>query len=301
MRICVSGASGLVGRSLVASLRSDGHEVTTLVRTPPPHRKTDEVYWDPERGELEPGALDGCTVFVNLSGAPLADGRLTASRKHLIYRSRIQTTDLIARTAARMAPESHVLVNASAIGFYGDRGDEELTEKSAAGSGVLADLCRKWESATTPAADAGIRVVQLRTGIVLAGDGGALKRQLPLFKLGLGGTLGPGKQWTSWISLADEVGAIRHAIDSDVVSGPLNAVSPVPVTNFEMTRAIARAVHRPAFFKIPRAALALVFGAEFARELLLVSQRVLPRQLSFTGYEFADPSLDSVLRSILSN
>jgi uncharacterized protein (TIGR01777 family) len=166
---------------------------------------------------------------------------------------------------------------------------------------VLADLCRRWESATAPAADAGMRVVHLRTGIVLAGDGGALKTQLPLFKLGLGGTLGSGKQWTSWISLADEVRAIRHAIDSDVVNGPLNAVSPEPVTNSQMTRAIARAVHRPAFLKVPRAALALAFGTEFTRELLLVSQRVLPGELSVTGYEFADPSLDGALRSILSS
>lgn len=301
LRVCVSGASGLIGKALVASLRSDGRDVTALVRVRSSStHNTDEVYWDPDRGELDVASLDGCTAFVNLSGAGLADRRLSAARKVVVRQSRVGPTDLLARTAASMAREDGVLVNASAVGIYGDRGSEELTENSVPGSGVLADLCREWEAATRPAEDAGIRIVHLRTGIVLAKNGGALKKQLPLFKFGLGAALGTGRQWMSWISIADEVGAIRHAIDNASVSGPLNAVSPEPVTNSEMTKAIARAVHRPALFKVPKPALALVFGSEFARELLLVSQRVLPGQLGATGYSFSDPDLDGALRSLLA-
>jgi uncharacterized protein (TIGR01777 family) len=257
------------------------------------------VTWDPDHGELDVGSLDGCNVFVNLSGAPLADRRLSRERKAEVLQSRVRPTNLLAQAAATLASDGGVLVNASAIGFYGDRGDEELTEVSPSGSGFLADLCRQWESATGPAEKAGVRVVHLRTGIVLAREGGALKKQLPLFKLGLGGTLGTGRQWTSWISLADEVAVIRHAVDNSTLSGPLNAVSPEPITNAGLTKALARAVHRPAFLNIPSPALKLAFGSEFAKELLLVSQRVLPSRLAASGYRFLDSNLDSALETML--
>jgi uncharacterized protein (TIGR01777 family) len=299
VRFALSGASGLIGRALASSLRLDGHEVITLVRGRS-ENKHDEVTWDPNQGELDVGSLDGCTVIVNLSGAPLADGRLTPARKVEVHQSRVRATKLLSQAAASILPEGGVLVNASAIGFYGDRGDEELTEKSARGSGFLAELCRDWEAATGPAEQAGIRVVHLRTGIVLAKEGGALKKQLPLFRLGLGGTLGTGRQWTSWISLEDEVAVIRHAVGNPGVSGPLNTVSPEPVTNAGLTKALARAVHRPAVLKVPAPILKLAFGAEFADELLLVSQRVLPAQLVETGYRFTDEDLESALHSILA-
>jgi uncharacterized protein len=296
--IAVSGASGLIGRALVASLRLDGYDVTTLVRAG--NRNQDhQVAWDPSRGELDVSSLDGCNAFVNLSGSPLADGRLSTSRKVEILQSRVRATKLLSQAAASIAPGG-VLVNASAVGIYGDRGDEELTEDSAPGSGLLADLCREWEAATEGAERAGLRVVHLRTGIVLAREGGALKKQVPLFRLGLGGTLGSGRQWTSWISLTDEVGVIRHAVASPTVSGPLNAVSPEPVTNAIFTKTLARAVHRPAFFKVPSPVLKLAFGSEFADELLLVSQRVLPAKLAADGYKFTNTSLEAALENILA-
>jgi uncharacterized protein (TIGR01777 family) len=299
VRFALSGGSGLIGAALARSLRLDGHEVTTLVRGRS-RNKDDEVVWDPNRGELDVASLDGCGVIVNLSGAPLADGRLTPARKVEVHQSRVKATTLLSQAAASILPAGGVLVNASAIGFYGDRGDEELTEESSRGSGFLAELCRDWEAATAPAEKAGVRVVHLRTGIVLAKEGGALKKQLPLFRLGLGGSLGTGRQWTSWISLGDEVAVIRHAIDNPGVSGPLNAVSPEPVTNAGFTKVLARAVHRPAVFKVPAPILKVAFGAEFADELLLVSQRVLPAQLAATGFRFTDESLDSAIESILS-
>jgi uncharacterized protein len=302
LRFAISGASGLIGRTLVPSLRLDGHEVTTLVRDRYGlSHSGGEVIWDPNRGDLDFGSLEGCNIFINLSGAGLADRRLSSARKAEVLRSRVGATKLVSQAAAAVASKGGVVVNASAIGFYGDRDDELLTEDSASGSGFLADLCRQWEAATQPAEEAGVRVVHLRTGIVLAKTGGALAKQLPLFRLGLGGTLGTGRQWTSWISLEDEVAVIRHAATGDPsIEGPLNAVSPEPVTNAELTRALARSVHRPAFLKVPSAVLKLAFGSEFAEELLLASQRVVPAKLQASGYAFVDSSLDRALERILA-
>jgi hypothetical protein len=305
LRFVISGASGLIGRALTASLRNDGHEVTVLVRRPlsAPARggrdPRDEVSWDPDRGELDPAALEGCNIFVNLSGAPIGDRRWSEDRRREILNSRLQPTALLAGVAATLAPGDGVLVNASAVGWYGDRGDEELTEKSGPGAGILAALCRRWEEATSPAEDAGLRVAHLRSGVVLARGGGALKKQLPLFRLGLGGRLGKGRQWMSWISLSDEVGAIRHVATHPALHGPVNLVAPEPVTNAELTRELARAVHRPAILSVPSPVLKAVFGPGLATELLLVSQRVLPTRLLETGYKFESPDLDRALTAVL--
>jgi uncharacterized protein (TIGR01777 family) len=257
------------------------------------------VAWDPDRGKLDVDALEGCRIFVNLSGAPIGDRRLGERRKDEVVRSRLQPTALLATAAARLAPDEGVLVSASAVGWYGDRGGEVLDEQSAPGSGFLAELCRRWEEATSPAGQAGVRVVHLRSGVVIAREGGALKKQLPLFRLGLGARLGTGRQWVSWISLDDEVGVIRHAAADPELVGPVNAVSPQPVTNLELTRAIALAVHRPALLSVPSPVLRAVFGSGVADELLLASQRVHPARLSSAGYRFKTPDIQSALAATL--
>ncbi len=255
--------------------------------------------WDPDRGKLDVDALEGCQIFVNLSGAPIGDRRLSEHRKDEVVRSRLQPTALLADAAARLAPGVGVLVSASAVGWYGDRGDEVLDEQSAPGSGFLAELCRRWEEATAPAEQAGVRVVHLRSGVVIAREGGALRKQLPLFRLGLGARLGTGNQWVSWISLGDEVGVIRRAAENPELVGPVNAVSTEPVTNLELTRAIARAVHRPALLSVPSPVLRAVFGRDVADELLLTSQRVHPARLSSAGYRFETPDIQSALSATL--
>ncbi len=292
----------------------DGHEVTLLVRRagsvheagsgPGAAGRTNEdpvqeVTWDPERGDLDVEALEGCRIFVNLSGASIGDRRLSERRKDEVVRSRLQPTALLADAVARLAPHESVLVSASAVGWYGDRGDEVLDEQSTPGSGFLAELCRRWEEATAPAERAGVRVVHLRSGVVMAHEGGALKKQLPLFRLGLGGRLGTGRQWVSWISLDDEVGAIRHAAAYADLEGPVNAVSPEPVTNLELTRGIARAVHRPAILSVPSPVLRALFGRGVADELLLTSQRVQPARLLASGYRFEAPDLTGALAATL--
>ena len=302
MRFVISGSSGLIGCALVASLLNDGHEVTVLVRATAGRAQDragvhlySQVNWDPDGGELDTDALEGCRIFINLSGAPIGDRRWTRERKEEILRTRVRPTALMASAAARLAPSDGVLINASAVGWYGDRGDEELTEKSAPGTGFLAEVCRRWEEATAPAEEAGLRVVHLRSGVVIAREGGALKKQLPLFKLGLGGRLGTGRQWVSWIALDDEVGAIRHAVVNVELRGPLNAVAPEPVTNAELTREIARSVHRPALLNVPSPMLRAVFGSGLATDLLLASQRVRPVRLLATGFEFETPDLNRAL------
>lgn len=301
MRFAISGATGLIGRRLAQDLRGDGHEVTSLVRTKrDPHRMNgkalrSEVTWDPDRAQLDPDALDGCEVFVSLSGAPIGERRWSQKRRNEIIRSRVLPTALLADAAARLAPSGGVLISVSAVGFYGDRGDEVLTEESAPGVGFLAALCREWEAATAPAERAGLRVVHLRSGVVISRDGGALKKQLPLFRLGLGGRLGTGRQWVSWILLDDEVNVIRHAAREPSLEGPLNAVAPEPVTNGQLTHVLARALHRPALLNVPSPLLRIAFGSGLATELLLASQRVTPVRLLATGYEFQAPDLGSAL------
>lgn len=308
MRFVVGGGTGFIGRALVDSLRSEGDEVVTLVRgegTDSPRRRGPEVSgvrqvgWDPYSGHVPTEQLEGTDAFVNLAGAPIAGSRWTPSRKDELYRSRIAPTELIARSAARISPGA-VLVNASAIGFYGDRGSETLTEASGPGDGFLAGLCKRWEEATEPASAAGMRVVNLRSGIVLSASGGAIKVQLPIFRLGLGGTLGRGGQWVSWISLRDEVRAIRHAATCREIHGGLNLVAPEPVTNAQMTKALAGALHRPALFKVPALALRVALGAGPADEMLLASQRALPEKLEATGFAFELPSIDAALEAAVS-
>jgi uncharacterized protein (TIGR01777 family) len=302
VRVLVSGSHGLIGSELVARLRSSGHEPVRLVRgVQRDLARPAEARWDIEAGTIDPGALDGMDAVVNLAGVGIAAHRWSPDHKRRVRSSRIDGTRLLAEAVAAAEPKPSVLVNASAIGYYGDRGDEELTEESGPGPGFLADLCRQWEAATGGAEAAGVRVVHLRSGIVLSPNGGALAKQLPLFRLGLGGRLGSGRQWTSWISLDDEVGAILHALGGHhgEMRGPLNATAPHPVTNAEFTRVLARVLRRPAVARAPGAALSAVMGAEMAKEMLLAGQRVLPCKLDATGYRFHHSELEPALRDLL--
>jgi uncharacterized protein (TIGR01777 family) len=235
---------------------------------------------------------------VHLAGVGIADKRWSAAQKRAILDSRTQGTSLIARTLAGLSRPPAVLVSASAIGYYGDRDDEELTEASGPGTGFLADVCVQWEAATAPAGDAGVRVAMIRTGIVLSADGGALAKQLPLFRLGLGGPFGSGRQYQSWIALEDEVAAIVHLLGADV-AGPFNLTAPNPVTSAEFAGTLGRVLHRPAVLRVPRFGPALLLGGELAENLLYSSQRVLPRALESSGYRFAHPELEPYLRHLV--
>jgi hypothetical protein len=296
MRIVVTGASGLIGRALLRALLSAGHETTVLVRRA---AGPGEARWDPAAATIEPAALEGAGAVVHLAGAGIGDSRWSAARKEIILRSRLDSTTLLARTLAALENPPSVLVSASAMGYYGDRGDEELTEASGPGSGFQAEVCRAWEESTAPAEAAGLRVVHLRSAVVLSRHGGALGRQLPLFRFGLGGRLGSGKQWLSWITLRDEIGVILRAIEDSSLVGPLNASAPAPVTNREFTKALGRALHRPAVFAVPPFALRLALGRQLADELLLGSLRVLPGRLTELGYRFQDPALPGALQEAL--
>jgi uncharacterized protein len=297
MKVVVTGSSGLIGQALLGRLAALGHETVTLVRRP---AGAGEAQWEPGTGRIDTGALEGAEAVVHLAGAGIGDHRWTPTRKEVILRSRVESTTLVSRTLAGLKDPPSVLVSASAIGYYGDRGDEELTEESGPGTGFQAEVCRAWEEATAEAEGAGIRVVHLRSAVVLARQGGALRKQLPLFRAGLGGRLGSGDQWFSWISGRDEVGVILEAIGNGALSGPLNASAPGPVTNREFTRELGRALHRPAVLTVPPFALRAALGRELADELLLGSLRVLPHRLLESGYEFQDPTLDGALRSVLS-
>lgn len=299
MRVVLTGSSGLIGRALAEALERRGDEVVRLVRREPRH--PGEHRWDPRGGALDAEALLGADAVVHLAGAGIGDRRWTAARKAEIRDSRLLGTALLAQAIAASPRPCPVWVSGSAIGIYGDRGEEELDEDSATGTGFLAELCRQWEAATAPAAAAGTRVVRLRTGVVLSARGGALGRQLPLFRLGLGGRLGDGRQWLSWITLQDEVGAVLHALEHHEVAGPVNATAPGPVTNDAFTRALAAAVHRPAVLAVPRPALAVALGRELTAEALLASQRVRPGRLLDSGFRFAHPDIDAGLRAALDD
>jgi uncharacterized protein (TIGR01777 family) len=296
MKVAVTGSHGLIGTALVRALRQAGHTVVPLVRG---SAGTGEVQWDPAGGVLDLNLLEGIEGAVHLAGEGIADKRWTDEQKQRIRESRVKSTDLLARTLAQLHPKPQVLVSGSAIGFYGDRGDDELTEESSAGAGFLPGLVTKWELATAPAEQAGIRVAHIRSGIVLSAEGGALKKQLPLFKLGVGGRLGSGRQYQSWISIADEVGAILHVLGSDALWGPVNLTAPQPVTNASFTRTLASVLGRPAVIPVPTFALSLVFGAELVAEALLASQRVLPARLQASGYSFEHSGLAEALCSLL--
>jgi uncharacterized protein (TIGR01777 family) len=283
VRVAISGSSGLIGTALIESLRTDGHDVSRI-----------------SRDRSDPSELEGADAVVNLAGAGIGDRRWTAARKREIRDSRTQGTAALVDALGRLDRKPSVLVSASAIGYYGDRGDEVLTEASRAGAGFLPEVARDWEVAARRAEDVGIRTVMIRTGIVLAAHGGALKRMLPLFRSGLGGRMGAGRQWWSWITLADEVAAIRWLIDRDDVHGPVNVTAPNPVTNTDFTRALGRAVSRPTILAVPRFALGLVLGRELADHLLFGSLRVVPSVLAERGFEFAHPTIDEALRAVVS-
>jgi uncharacterized protein (TIGR01777 family) len=297
MKILITGASGLIGQALSQELIARGHTTVAAVRRAP--RRNDEVQWDPQSGVMSPDAFQGVDAVVHLAGAGIGDKRWTDSYKMEILESRTRGTRLLAETMASLEVKPSVFLSGSAIGIYGVRDDEELTEQSAIGSGFLADVCRDWEAAAAPATQAGIRTVLLRTGIVLSPKGGALKKQLPLFKLGLGGKFGNGKQWQSWISITDEVNAIIHLLTSSV-SGPVNLTAPQPVTNTDFTRTLASVVSRPAIVPIPSFGPKLLLGGELANALLFTGQRVVPSVLSNDGFQFTHPTLESALRALLN-
>ncbi len=298
MRVVVSGSSGLVGQALVAALRSRGDDVTPLVRRA---AGAGEAQWDPDRGSLDAAVFDGVDAVVHLAGAGIGDKRWSARRRQEIVSSRVRSTALLADTMAGLARPPAVMVSASAVGYYGDRGDEELTEDSEPGTGFLAQVCRAWEDATGPAAQRGVRVVRLRSGVVLSTRGGALARQLPLFRLGVGGPLGNGRQWLSWITLPDEVGAIAHVLGDDSLHGPVNATAPTPLTNRDFTRALGRALHRPTVLPVPGFALRAALGADLASEMVLAGQRVAPARLGAAGYGFHHRDIDTALAAVLTD
>lgn len=297
MRILMAGASGFLGTRLADRLREAGHDLTRLVRRPA--QQADEATWQPAQGQLDPAVLAGADVVINLAGAGVGDQRWTARYKSLLRSSRVDTTGTIAR-AIKNLPEADrpgTLLQASAIGWYGDTGDGEVTEEDTAGRTFLADLCRVWEAAARPAEDAGTRVVLLRTGLQVDAGGGLLKPLLLPFRLGAGAKIGDGRQWMSWIALTDWLAAAEFLIERGDVAGPVNLVAPQPVTNAEFTKAFGRALHRPALFAIPGFALDVGLG-EFAGELQR-SQRVRPAVLERAGFTWAYPDLASALQAAL--
>jgi uncharacterized protein (TIGR01777 family) len=300
LKVVVAGASGLVGRALVPFLTTGGHAVVRLVRgrTAGPG----EARWDPAAGALDPGVLEGADAVVNLAGAGIGEGRWSPARKEALLQSRVQSTALLARTLAGLAGRGGrapaVWVNASAVGFYGDRGGEPLSEASAPGDDFLARVCRAWEAATRPAEDAGVRVVHLRTGLVVSGHGGALGRMLPAFRAGAGGRIGPGTQWVSWVSLEDVLGALLLALSRAALVGPVNLVAPGAVTQGDFARTLGRVLRRPALTPLPAPAVRALFG-EMGEGLLLAGQRVAPERLLSAGFRFEHPDLEAALRALL--
>ncbi|HEY7070757.1 MAG TPA: TIGR01777 family oxidoreductase [Acidimicrobiales bacterium] len=297
MQVAITGASGLIGRALTSSLQADGHTVRPLVRRP--SDDPGAVHWDPAAGTIDAAALDGVDAVVNLAGAGIGDKRWSEDRKRELHDSRTRSTDLLARTLGNLARPPAVLLSGSAIGFYGSRGDDVLTEVSAPGDDFLAGLVADWEGAAAPAVDSGIRTAWLRSGLVLAGHGGILPRMALPFRFFAGGRLGSGKQWMSWITLDDEVGAIRFLLDRADISGPVNLVAPEPVTNAELAKALGAALHRPAAIPVPAFGPRLLLGREMADGLLFGSQRVRPDVLVHAGYGYAHTEIAPALRAVL--
>lgn len=297
MKIAIAGSSGLLGTALRGRLTADGHEVIRIVRR---EAGGGELRWDPAAGAIDAAGLEGLDAVINLAGAGIGDERWTDERKRLLVESRTQSTDLLARTLASRRSPPKVLLSGSAIGFYGDRGDEELSEGSPPGEGFLSDLCVAWEAATAPAEAAGIRTAHLRTGIVLSRDGGALAKMLLPFRLGIGGRLGTGAQWMSWISIDDHVRAMIHLLSSPV-SGPVDLTAPNPVRNADFTKALGRELGRPTIVPIPRIGPRLLLGKELAQTLLYESQRVLPSALEASGFSFRHPTIDDALAAVLGD
>jgi len=296
MRILISGSSGLVGSALVPALQSSGHEVVPLVRSSSSgtQSRTGSVTWDPMSGQLSAASLEGIDAAVHLAGENIAARRWTAAQKARIRESRVAGTRLLAETLAKLTKAPRALVCASAIGFYGDRSDQRLNEDSPPGTGFLAETCREWEAAAKPAVERGIRVVHLRTSLVLASQGGALAKMLPPFRLGIAGIIGSGRQHMSWISLDDLVAVISYALSNEMLRGPVNAVAPNPVTNYEFTKTLGQVLRRPTLFPMPAFAARLAFG-EMADGLLLASTRVEPKRLLDSGFRFRFPELEAAL------
>jgi len=297
-QIAITGASGLIGTALTESLISQGDRPIALVRRPA-KSGADEIGWDPAAGTIDGASLEGIDAVVHLAGAGIGDKKWSDARKAVIRDSRTKGTTLLAEALAGLTNKPSVFVSGSGIGYYGSQGDTELTEAQPAGSGFLADVCVDWEAATAAASNAGIRTALARTSVVLAAEGGTLKKQLLLFKLGLGGRFGPGTQWLSWISLNDQVRSIEFLIDNDI-SGPVNLCSPNPVTNLDFTKTLGSVLKRPTILPVPLFAPKLLFGSELVEELILASQKGTPSVLTEAGFSFEDPMLEPALRSILN-
>jgi len=297
MKVLVTGSSGLIGSALVDFLRASGHEVIRLVRSKRSLGKN-TLYWDPETATLDPGSLEGLDAVVNLAGESVV-GRWTERKKAGILDSRVRSARLLSGALAQLSKPPKVLVSASASGYYGDCGDKPLKEENASGSMFLSEVCRQWEAATEAAARAGVRVVLLRFGVVLSAAGGALARMLLPFKMGLGGRIGSGRQYWSWIALDDVLGVVLHVLTAEALRGPVNVGAPNPVTNLEFTKTLGRVLNRPAIFPMPAFAARLAFG-EMAQELLLVSARMEPARLAATGFQFRNPDLEAALRRLLA-
>ncbi|MET9252959.1 TIGR01777 family oxidoreductase [Streptomyces sp. NPDC048182] len=296
-RIAVAGASGVIGSALVRSLETDGHDVVRLVRRPP--QGASEVRWDPEAGRVDAAGLAGCTAVVNLAGAGIGDRRWSEAYKTRIRASRVHGTTALAEALAAIEPDlrPRVLLNGSAIGYYGDTGDRQVDEGAPAGEGFLPSVCVEWEAAAAPAREAGVRTVFARTGLVVSSKGGAWGRLMPLFRAGLGGRLGDGSQYWSFVALHDEVAALRHLLERADLSGPFNLTAPHPVTNREVTAAMGRVLHRPTPFPVPAPVLRAALG-EMAGDVL-GSQRVVPARLEESGFRFAFPEIDGAIRAAL--
>ena len=292
----MTGSTGLIGSSLAPLLRLDGHQVIRIIRS---KAEPGDVLWNPSQGTIDADKLHGVDAVVHLAGAGVGDRRWSTAYKQQILSSRVEGTATLAKAIARLPVPPSVLVSASAVGYYGTRVDEALTEEAGGGTGFLADVCAQWEAAAVPAAAAGIRVITLRTGVVLSAAGGALKKQLPPFRLGLGARLGRGDQQFSWITRRDAVAAISFLVTSEVLTGPFNLTSPEPVTNAAFTKALGQALHRPVGLVVPEAVLRVILGGEMASEFLLASQRALPQRLLSAGFTFADRSLPDALEAAL--
>jgi uncharacterized protein (TIGR01777 family) len=295
VNLLVTGSSGLIGSALVASFRARGHEVLCLRRGRPPGQG---VCWDPDAGLIDLGDAPPLDAVIHLAGHNIAAGRWTAARKARILDSRVKGTRLLAAALAGLTEKPRTLISGSAIGYYGDGGDQAVDEGGAPGQGFLSSVCQQWEAATKPAAVAGIRVVHARLGMVLSVSGGALTGMLPLFRMGLGGVIGRGNQYMSWVSLHDVVGMVDHILATPSLHGPVNLVSPNPVTNRQFTVALAKALRRPAVLPVPAFLVRLVLG-EMADALLLASARVMPRKLNESGYRFVHSGLDATLQGLL--
>jgi uncharacterized protein (TIGR01777 family) len=297
MVIAISGSRGLIGSALVRALEARGHEVRRIIRGEP--SSPTDISWDTGRGTFDVSRLAGVNAVINLAGESL-DQRWTTAARREIRESRVAGTSALARALASMDPKPRVLLSGSAIGVYGSRGDEILDERSTTGKDFLAEVCTAWEAAATPAADAGIRVVFLRSGIVLSRDGGALARMLTPFRLGIGGRLGSGRQWMSWISIEDYPRVVGFLLATEAIAGPVNVASPIPVVNAEFTRTLGRIMGRPSLFPVPAVALKVVLG-EMAQDTVLASQRVVPRRLLEANFDFQHPTLESALRAALAH